>query len=222
MFQGVPEILPSAVGVAISPLPIVAVLLALMSPKARTNGPALALGWVLGLSAIAAVIWISGPSDDGGEPSDTSGWIQVALGSLFFFLAWKQWQGRPKDGEPAQMPGWMASIDDQSAGQSMGMGLVLTVANPKNLSLMIAAGAALASLSLGTGPSLVAVIVFVLVGSVSVLGPVIYVLARGDAAREGLSKARDYLVANNSLIMFVLFALLGASTFSKGLGILLD
>ena len=43
-------LLPSAVGVALSPIPIIAVILMLDTPKARSNGPAFALGWVFGLT----------------------------------------------------------------------------------------------------------------------------------------------------------------------------
>ena len=43
------DLLPSAVGVALSPVPIVAVILMLGTPRARTNGPMFAVGWVAGL-----------------------------------------------------------------------------------------------------------------------------------------------------------------------------
>ena len=39
MGQGISEVLTWAVGVAISPVPIIAVILMLFSPRARVNGP---------------------------------------------------------------------------------------------------------------------------------------------------------------------------------------
>src|SRR5688572_20394190 len=39
--QAIGDLLPSAVGVALSPIPIIAVILILATPKARSNGPAL-------------------------------------------------------------------------------------------------------------------------------------------------------------------------------------
>jgi len=36
--------------VALSPVPIIAVVLMLGTPRARVNGPAFVLGWVLGLT----------------------------------------------------------------------------------------------------------------------------------------------------------------------------
>ena len=39
MGNAIGNILPLALGVAISPIPIISVILMLLSPKARTNGP---------------------------------------------------------------------------------------------------------------------------------------------------------------------------------------
>ena len=63
--QAIGGALPSALGVALSPIPIVAVILMLGTPRARTDGPAFALGWVLGLSVVAvAVLALTGASGD--------------------------------------------------------------------------------------------------------------------------------------------------------------
>jgi len=45
MGQGVSAILTFAVGVAISPVPIIAVILMLFSQRARVNGPMFLVGW---------------------------------------------------------------------------------------------------------------------------------------------------------------------------------
>ena len=43
------DFLPAAIGVAISPIPIIAVILMLLTPRARTNGPAFLVGWIVAL-----------------------------------------------------------------------------------------------------------------------------------------------------------------------------
>jgi len=48
------EILPLALGVAISPVPIIAAILMLLSPKAKSTSVGFLLGWVLGI--VAAVV----------------------------------------------------------------------------------------------------------------------------------------------------------------------
>ena len=64
MGDAIGSVLPLAVGVAISPLPVMAVILILFTPKARSNGPAFVAGWVLGLAVAATVtLIIAGPQD---------------------------------------------------------------------------------------------------------------------------------------------------------------
>jgi hypothetical protein len=46
--------LPLAVGVALSPVPIIAVVLMPTTQRARANGPAFVLGWLVGLGVVGA------------------------------------------------------------------------------------------------------------------------------------------------------------------------
>ena len=64
MGQGISEVLPFAIGIAISPVPIIAVILILFSTRARVNGPAFLLGWVVGIAGVALEprAWGRGPS----------------------------------------------------------------------------------------------------------------------------------------------------------------
>lgn len=48
------ELLPLAVGVAVSPVPIIAVILMLLAPRAGGTGQGFLLGWVAGI--VAAVV----------------------------------------------------------------------------------------------------------------------------------------------------------------------
>ena len=49
MGEAIGQSLPLAIGVALSPIPIIAVVLMLTTPRARANGPAFVLGWLVGL-----------------------------------------------------------------------------------------------------------------------------------------------------------------------------
>ncbi len=61
MGQGISEVLTFAVGVAISPVPIIAVILMLFSQRAKVNGPAFLVGWVLALAAVSTVVYVLSP-----------------------------------------------------------------------------------------------------------------------------------------------------------------
>src|SRR5262245_935287 len=100
------DLLPSAVGVALSPIPIIPVVPMLSTPKARTNGPAFAVGWVAGLSVVSIVVLAVASGADDPDSASEAGvdWLLVAIGLLFLVMAAKQWRGRPKKGEQAEMP----------------------------------------------------------------------------------------------------------------------
>lgn len=54
MGQAIGGSLPLAIGVALSPVAIIAVVLMLTTEKARVNDPAFVLGWLIGLGVVGA------------------------------------------------------------------------------------------------------------------------------------------------------------------------
>ena len=141
------SILPMAIGVAISPVPIIAVILMLFSKRARSNGIAFLVGWVLALVVVGSIVLILanlGKISAGGTPSTLAYVLKLLLGLLFLFMAVRQWRGRPKEGEEPHMPKWMASIDQFTPGKAFGFAAVLAGVNPKNLGLTLAAALSIA------------------------------------------------------------------------------
>jgi threonine/homoserine/homoserine lactone efflux protein len=214
------EILGSVVGVAISPVPIIAVILMLFSAKARSNGVSFVLGWLIGLLLAGGVVLAIGLEASEGGASDTSGVIKILIGVLFLFLGWKQWTGRPQGDEEPQMPAWMASIDDFTAAKSLGLAFVLAAVNPKNLGLTIAAVATIGSSGLETSEEIIVLVVFALLASLTVLAPVIWYLIAGSSAEDQLNVMKNWLVANNNTVMAVLFIVLGAKVLGDGIAII--
>lgn len=192
LIQAIGALLPTAMGVALSPIPIIAVVLMLSTPRARSNGPAFAAGWVLGLTAVSIIIVIVAGGSDDPSSATASGvnWAQVGIGLLFLAMARRQWSGRPKRGELATLPAWLDTIDDFTAQKSFVLGLALSAANPKNLALTAAAGATIANAGLSSGEDLAAVAVFVVLGSITVAGAVGYYLLDAERAAGPLRRVK--------------------------------
>lgn len=216
-------ILPLAIGVAISPIPVIAVILMLFSARARQNGVAFVAGWVGALAVVGTIVLVlneAGRVGSDGSSSNAAALLKALLGVLFLFLAVRQWRGRPAEGEQAPMPTWMAAIDSFTTGRSLGLAALLAGVNPKNLALT--AGAAVAITQSGaTGASAaVALIVFILVASLSVAIPVLYYLAAGEGAKKTLDGWKAWLLANNATVMAVLLVVLGFVLIGQGISAL--
>jgi threonine/homoserine/homoserine lactone efflux protein len=213
------DLLPSAVGVALSPVPIIAVILMLGTPRARCNGPAFAAGWLAGLVVVttAVVLLAKGASDSTSTTSTAVDWVMIVLGLLFLALALKQWRGRPTGGAEPEMPAWMKTIDSFTLGRSLGLGVLLSGVNPKNLALSVAAAAAIAGQGLGGSQGAVAIAVFVVLGSVTVAGPVLCFVVAPGWATGPLTSIKTFMAAHNAVIMFVLFLVLGAKILGTGI-----
>ncbi|HEY1665558.1 MAG TPA: GAP family protein [Trebonia sp.] len=119
MGQAIGGSLALAVGVALSPVPIIAVVLMLTSRRARANGPLFVLGWLAGLAVVGAIVLsVSGPAgaSSSGSPATWVSWVKVVLGLLLLVVAARQFRGRPGDGQQAHLPKWMATIGDAISG----------------------------------------------------------------------------------------------------------
>jgi len=224
MGSAISDILPLAIGVALSPIPIIAVILMLFSKKARSTSLGFLIGWFLGVAVVATVVvFIANPTQQstGGEASPMYAIVHILLGLLLLFVAYRDWKKRPKPGEEVTMPKWMSSIDTMSAGKALGLGALLAGVNPKNFALILAAGVAIAAAGLNSTQTIVALAIFIIVACISVATPVIVALVMGEKAVPTLNSWKAWLTHNNATVMMLLFLLFGIITLSKGLGALI-
>jgi threonine/homoserine/homoserine lactone efflux protein len=220
MWQAIGQVLPSAVGVALSPVPIIAVILMLGTPRARSNGPAFAIGWLAGLVIVSAVVVVvtNGADDPVSTAATGVNWVQVAIGVLLLVFAHRQWSKRPHPGEEPPMPAWMARLDTFDAIKALGLGALLSGVNPKNLALTVAASASIAQAGLGGGETTAAIAVFVVIGSLTVVGPVLYFLIAPSSAARPLESMKQFMADHNAVIMMVLLLILGVKVLGQGIG----
>lgn len=211
------DLLPLAVGVAISPIPIVAAILIILSANAARAGTGFAIGWVLGIVVVTTIfVVLSGTlSDSQDEHSSTvTAWIKIVLGVVLLGLAAMQWRSRSDTG----VPGWMRAIDTLSAVGAVGLGALLSAVNPKNLLLCVSAGVAIGTSGIGGASQVIAVLVFTVIAAASVLVVVIGYLVAAERLREPLDRARRWLQANNHVVMAIVLLVMGAVVLGKGIG----
>lgn len=217
------QVLSYALFVAISPIPLIAVVAMLAGPNGRRNGVAFLLGWFFGLFiAGAALVALLGEPSNATDDSTSNplGWALLALAALMIWLGIKQLRLRPKSGEEPELPGWLAKVDSLNAVHAAGLAVALSVANPKNLILLAGAAAAAAETGASTEARVEAMLVFALV---ALIGPAVPVAARlfaGDHAEPMLTKMRAWLTRNNALILAIICLVIAAKLIADGVSAL--
>ena len=220
MGEAIGQSLPLAIGVALSPVPIIAVVLMLTTSRARANGPAFVLGWLLGLGVVGAVVLaLAGPGEasESGQPATWVSWVKLLLGVLLLLIAARQFRGRPREGEEAPLPKWMGAIERFKAGAALGGGAALAGANPKNLLLAIGGAAAIAQTGIAGGQQVIAYAVFAVIGTLGVAAPVVIYFAMGRRSAEVLGRLKDWMGDNNAVIMAVLCLVIGMKLIGDGI-----
>jgi threonine/homoserine/homoserine lactone efflux protein len=223
MGEAIGQSLATAVGVALSPVPIIAVILMLTTPKARTNGPAFVAGWLVGLALVGVVVLLlAGPATDSADagPPAWAGWLKLVLGLLLLLVAGRQFRGRPKQGDAASMPGWMNAIDGFGAAKSFGIAAALSGANPKNLLLAVAGATAIAQTGIPAGQQAAAYGIFMIVGSLGVATSLVLYFAMGERSADVLGRLKDWMRDHNAVIMSVLCLVIGAKLIGDALTVL--
>ena len=194
--------------------PIIAVILMLFSAHAKVNGPLFLVGWVVALAVVSFAVYFASDASDpftNSGAADAISWGKVVLGVLLLVLAMRNWRNRPAPGDQPDMPKWMGGIDRLAPGKALVLGLLLAGVNPKNLLLTVGASTSLAQLGLETADAVVSLIVFVVVGSITIALPVVYYLVGGDRAHATLDNLKAWLTVHNNAVMSVLFVVFGVN-----------
>lgn len=216
------ELLPYAVAVALSPMPIAALLLMLLSKRAKINSVLFAIGWIMGLAGLVLVVTFLVGKSAHTVSYDTGfnlkALIDGVLGVVLLGFALKQWKNRAKPGKTPKMPKWMSAVESFSPIKALAIGFLLATLNLKNTPMGITAGAAISQLAKNPAEQSAGVMIYLVLASCTITVPVMLFLLFGNGLKKTLQTLKEWLVGNNATIMFVLFLILGIVLISKALG----
>ena len=220
------ELLPAAVGIALNPPAVVAVILMLSS--SRKKAVSFVLGWMAGLLVVGAAVLLLGDAGQAaGSPSTIGLVAKLALGLALLALAIRQWRRWPSSAEAdeeadeaeaddEEMPKWMRSLAGFSPGKSFATAALLAAVNPKTLALNIAGAIVIVEASLSVPAQAVALVLFVAVASLTVTAPLLYQLLSPERAELRLASAQRWLIVNNKAITATVLLLLGIMLAASG------
>ena len=137
MSQVIGLMLPFAAGVALSPIPIAAVILMVLSLHPGVGGRLFVVGWAVGLLValvvLALVIGLLGLAEAG-----RGGLVRIVLGVLLLvFAAERAGAGRSAGYDP-EAPAWVAGLDRLSPDRALAMGVVQAALDPRKVVVIAA------------------------------------------------------------------------------------
>lgn len=215
MTSALADVAAFALVVTLSPFPIIALVPIVSGRSGVARGWAFLAGWVAGLAVVSfgafMLLELSGvdPSS-GSEPATWATVTRGLLGVLLVAYAARTWLGRPRDGEVAEAPAWLASIDDASTSRIAVTGLAISAVNPKILLLSVAAAAAVVEAEQSTSSSMIALGCYVVVSTIGPAIPVILATAAPSRSAHLLTRLRAWMQRHDPAIMAVLFGVIGA------------
>lgn len=207
--------------IALSPVPMICIVLVLLSPRPVRAGLCFAAGWITALTvAVGLVAWLTDTVAEGHEESTRDGVdvLQLAVGALFGVLAVRYWRKRPEPGTPPPRPAVVDRIATLSAAGLVLTGAAAALANLKNLPLVLSAGGFLGGAGLGSAQLIGATAIFVGTASLTVVTPLLAVVVLGPTRSvRALRTLESWLLANLNTITVVLLLLLSTVLLGQGL-----
>lgn len=209
------EVVPLGLVVAASPFPVIPAILLLFTPRATATTLGFIVGWVIGIVAATTLFALVATGIEMREgPPTWASWARILLGLVLVVLGVRQWWQRHAKSE---IPAWMESIDGLTPATALRLGLLLSAANPKIVLLAAAAGLAIGAAELGGTESAVAIVVFTVIASSTVVLPLVLYAVFGERILRPLARVRDWLQENNATVMSIVVAVIGAVLVLKGI-----
>jgi len=227
-------LVPLLFGILLSPLALMALIAVLVSPRARVGGIAFALGWLAGIALVLAVAFLVFGALQVRALREPPLWVPILrllLGLLLVGAAvvvYRRGRARivqmaqarsPRDVAAAapQLPGWLQQVETFRPVRTFFLGLGLFVVNPVDASCAIIAALDARLAGVATAQAVVVLVVFGLVGSLSIVLPVLLVVVRGTAAEPLLARTRTWVAGNTHVLNAALLLVIGALQLQKAL-----
>ena len=220
MPQAIGHLLPIALAVAISTVPIMATILVLLSPRRGRSALPFLLGWVLGIAIVVslctAFAQLIPTSRSPRRPETTIGIAEMLVGVALVVIAIIAWR-RARRNPSTAMPKWLNAVGSLGRWSSFGLAFALNV-RPKGVLLAVAAGLSLRADGLSLGESMVAIAIYTLIGCSTVAVPIIVTLAAPERMEPRLVSAKEWITRNNGIITAIILVMVGVVIFGTGLG----
>lgn len=206
------QVLPLALITTISPIPIVAVIALLFTPRPRASGVAYFCGLLVGVGLVLGVLtWFASPEGAAGglDSSPAKAIVELLVGIGLLVAAVRRWSKRPPPGVVPDPPRWMEGISKFTPARSGGLGLLVGMGNPKSIAAALVAAVTLAASDASGTQTITIVAAYSALAAAGVLVPVVAVLVQGERVEPRLRRWKVWLGHNDAVVLAVILAVLG-------------
>ena len=218
MWQALGALLPIAVAVAFSSVPLTVTILILLSPNRGRAALPFLIGWVIGVAAVislsaAGAAALSKPLRRGPDMAVVV--LEILIGAALMVLA-AIYLRRRSPASGTGLPRWLAAVDSFGPVVCFAIAVVLSL-RPKGLLLGIAGGLALSAASLNADDAALLIIIYTGIASSTVVVPIIASLIAPQRMEPKLISARDWLIVNGRIVTSVMMFMIGVVILGYGL-----
>ena len=221
ILQAIGHLLPLAVAMAISSVPITAALLILLSPNPGLSPIAYLSGWIVGIVLFATLFALGAsavPDHQQRQPAQLVGLVLIVIGLAMEAFAIVLWR-RSRQAVTHELPKWLLAVGSVRPWQAFSFGVALNL-RPKALLLSAAVGVVMTAQPLPVADSAIAITVYTLISASTVGIPVVFAFVDPQRATPRLVVVRDWILANNRTVTLLVMVFIGFVIVGTGLSFL--
>jgi len=218
MWQAMGELLPIAVALAVSSVPITVTILILLSPNRNKTALPFLIGWVVGLVAVIGVSAVSAqafPDIPRGAQQKVTVILETLIGAALIVLGVVQIRRRSR-AAAGGMPRWLSAVNSFNGLVSFAVAVVLNL-RPKGLLLGVTAGLILHAATLQDGEAAVLIVIYTLIASSTVVIPIVASFLARRKAEPKLISVRDWITTNGQVLTGAMMFMIGVVILGSGL-----
>lgn len=223
MWSNLGELIALALGIAISPMPVLGVILMLLAPRGIRAGAGFAIGWIAGVGLAVSLFSVLSsllPEPGSAETDTAFGLAPVVVGAALIAVGIVQLRrrshGRAVD-DSGDLPHWLVAVEKLTLMRSIMLGFGYAFFRPKNLVITIAAGLLIGRVQPGVAETAIALVLFTVLASVTIAAPPAAYALGGARVKAMLVHTRVWLLANLAWITAVTLVLIGSALIVLGL-----
>jgi threonine/homoserine/homoserine lactone efflux protein len=217
VWEAVGELLPAAAVIAGNPF-VIMVAVVLLAGGKMAPGLGYLAGWVLGLSALTAIVVARASALDADEDPAWLSVLRLVVGVVLIVAGVRAWVRRPRRPEDRKSPRWMAGLESAGFARSFGIGALLAAANPKHIALVSTNASFISQVHPSLAGSILAGAVLVAIGASSIAACVLLRVFGGATGQRALSAVNRFLVEHADVLVAAVVVLIGIKIVGDGIG----